>query len=302
MDRRILYFLNPVAGSKKKPSPESVIAEETRKAKIDFEFALTNESGIYPDLAEKIRKEKFTDVVICGGDGSVSQVVSSLLNVDINIGIIPRGSGNGLALAAKIPKDIHKALSLIFNGKASYVDGFFINEKFSCMLCGLGFDAQVAHDFAKQPKRGLSTYIQQTILNFIKASPYAFDLSIKDKTFSTQAFFISIANGNQFGNNFKIAPKAALDDGLIDIIVVNKMSKTRLLWSIVKHLLSGKVSHHDERHFHKKEVVYFQADKVLINNLSNAPLHIDGDPVETHSTFEIHVFPAAFKLIRPEPG
>ena len=299
MARRILYFINPVSGPKKKLSPVKVISEATNAEQIDFEFAFTNENGEYPYLADKIRREKITDVVICGGDGTVNQVVASLLEADVNIGIIPRGSGNGLALAAKIPKNINKALKLIFTGKPSYVDAFFINEKFSCMLCGLGFDAQVAHDFANQPNRGLSTYIQQTILNFVKALPYSFDITIKGKTFSTEAFFISIANGNQFGNNFKIAPKASLDDGLIDIIVVNKMSKTRLLWSVVRHILAGKVNHHEERHFHKKEVMYFQADKLLINNNSMAPLHIDGDPVDTFGHFEVQVLPAAFRLIRP---
>ena len=299
MVRRILYYINPVSGPKKKHSPEDVISKATRKAQIDFEFAITNESGEYPFLADKIKEDKITDVVICGGDGSVNQVVASIIHSDVNIGIIPAGSGNGLALAAKIPRNINKALKLIFAGQASTVDAILINGKFSCMLCGLGFDAQVAHDFAKQPNRGFSTYIQQTILNFIRASPFEFDLTIKGKTFSTQAFFISIANGNQFGNNFKIAPKASLDDGLIDIIVVNKMSKTWLLWSIVKHILTGKVTHHEERHFHKKEVMYFQTDNLVIHNYSMAPLHIDGDPVETYKQLEIQVLPAAFRLIRP---
>ena len=298
MDRRILYFINPNAGPSRE-RPEARIAEATSKENIPFEFQVTDASGEYPFLKDKVQLEGITDVVICGGDGTVNQVVAALLNVDVNIGIIPMGSGNGLAFAAKIPHNINKALKLVFSGKARAVDAFFINEKFSCMLCGVGFDAQVAHDFAKQPKRGLSTYIQQTIINFIRASPYPFDITIKGKSFSTDAFFISIANGNQFGNNFKIAPKAALDDGMIDLIVVNKMSKAMLLWSVIKHIVSGKVSHHEERHFHKKEVLYFQAENVIIHNHSLAPLHIDGDPVDTYKRFEVQVLPGAFRLIRP---
>ena len=166
MDRNILYFINPVSGTKRKTSPEKRIAEETRLQQIDFEFALTNADGSYPELADKIRNENFTDVVICGGDGSINQVVSSLLGLEVNIGVIPMGSGNGLANAAKIPMQFKKALQLIFDGSSSYIDAFYINERFSCMLSGLGFDAKVAHDFASKPERGLSTYIQQTLKNF----------------------------------------------------------------------------------------------------------------------------------------
>ena len=299
MDRKILYFINPASGPKKKGSPEKVISEATRSQQIDFEFVLTNALGNYPLLADKIIAENITDVVICGGDGTVNQVVSALINIDVNIGIIPLGSGNGLALAAGIPRQIGKALELIFNGSSSYIDAFYINDKFSCMLSGLGFDAQVAHDFATHPKRGLYTYIQQTLKNFINATPYAFDITIKGQSFTTEAFFISIANSNQFGNNFKIARKAILDDGMLDIIVVKKMSKLMLLWSVIRHVFAGEVRRSDELN-HKSEVLYLQAEKVLIHNYTMAPLHVDGEPVETYKHLDIQIIPSAFKLIRPQ--
>ena len=169
MSRRILYFINPVAGTGRKDLLVKLIEEKTRSQNIPFEIAATNEEGDYFYLKEKIEQEDITDIVVCGGDGTVSQVASVLLEEAVSIGIIPMGSGNGLALAAKIPRNPSKALDLIFNGKASYIDSFFINSTFSCMLCGLGFDAQVAHDFAKQKKRGLFTYAQQSIKNFFAA-------------------------------------------------------------------------------------------------------------------------------------
>ena len=298
MDRKILYFINPVSGPKRKESPENVIAEATRKRNIKFEFAPTDPSGNFPLLAEKIISEGISDVVICGGDGTVNQVIACLLNSDVNIGIIPMGSGNGLAFTAKIPKSIDKALELIFDGHASYIDAFFINNKFSCTLSGLGFDAQVAHDFAGKSERGLRTYIQQTVKNFLRAMPYSFEITIKGRSFSTEAFFISIANSNQFGNNVKIAPKAVLNDGKLDIVVVTKMSKPKLVWSVVKHILTGEVQHHEDR-IQKKDIIYLQAQNVLIWNHSLAPLHIDGEPVETYKRLEIEILPNAFRLIRP---
>jgi diacylglycerol kinase (ATP) len=155
MTRKIIYFINPVAGTKGKEQLMKLIKEKTSSRHIPFEILPTNPEGDYFFLKEKIENENITDIVICGGDGTVSQVAAVLIDEPICIGIIPMGSGNGLALAAKIPTNTAKALELVFTGKAAYIDSFFINTTFSCMLCGLGFDAQVAHDFASRGKRGL---------------------------------------------------------------------------------------------------------------------------------------------------
>ncbi|MCB0710112.1 MAG: NAD(+)/NADH kinase, partial [Chitinophagaceae bacterium] len=213
MNRRFIYFINPISGTGKKTFVRECISSETKKQNIPFEIADTNAAGDYAYLKNKIASEKITDVIVCGGDGTVNQIANAVQGIPVNIGIIPSGSGNGLAFAAKIPKAVNKALQVIFNGNAIAVDGFYINKKFSCMLCGLGFDAQVAHDFAQQQKRGLATYVQQSAKNFFRAKPYPFELNIDGKIFDTEAFFISIANSNQFGNNFTIAPRASLHDG-----------------------------------------------------------------------------------------
>ena len=299
MQRKIIYFINPISGTKNKAAAISTIKKRTTLENIPFEILHTNADGNYYFLKEKIDAEGITDIVICGGDGTVSQVAASLINEDISIGIIPMGSGNGLALAAKIPKDINKALDIIFTGKARYIDSFFINETFSCMLCGLGFDAQVAQDFAKEPSRGLGTYIKKTLENFVTAKPYTFEIINKGKSFSTEAFFISIANSNQFGNQFTIAPQASLNDGLLDIVVVKKMSKLRMLLAVTKQVLAGKINEHDEKTFHKKDVLYFQTDQLIIHNLAPAPLHIDGDPAHPAKKLIIKIIPDAFKLMQP---
>ena len=299
MQRKIIYFINPISGTTDKTPALKIIAARTRQQNIPFEILHTNPQGNYFFLKEKIENEAITDIVICGGDGTVSQVASSLIDQDINIGIIPMGSGNGLALAAKIPKEIHKALDVIFTGKGRYIDSFFINDVFSCMLCGLGFDAQVAHDFSKQSSRGLGTYIKKTIENFITANPYPFEIVNKGKSFATEAFFISIANSNQFGNRFTIAPQASLNDGLLDIVIVKKMSKMRMLLAVIKQIMAGKINEHDEKTFHKKDILYFQTSQLIIYNLATAPLHIDGEPTYTAKKLVVKIIPDAFKLIQP---
>ena len=299
MSRKILYFINPISGPLRKTSLQKIISDKTKEQNIPFEIFPADKEGKYLDLREKIKKENITDVVVCGGDGTVSQVAGALLGVDVNIGIIPAGSGNGLAFAAKIPGVTSKALQIIFKGKSDYIDAFYINDHFSCMLCGIGFDAQVAYDFSLQKKRGLTTYVKQSIKNFWMAAPYSFDISAKEKSISTEAFFISIANSNQFGNNFTIAPKASLTDGLLDIVVVKKMSKAKLVWAVLQQIRFGQVWQNEELNFHKKEILYFQADKLTIHNPSLAPLHIDGEPTATSKKFVIKTLPAAFKLLQP---
>ena len=299
MTRKILFFINPVSGTRSKIRLEKKIVKKCLEKNIGYEFLLTAEDGKYTFLREKISRDDITDIVICGGDGSMSPVIASLLNLNVDIGIIPVGSGNGLALTAKIPRSVDKALEIIFTGKASCIDAFLINGKLSCMLCGIGLDAQVAYDFSLQKKRGLSTYIRQSFKNFLSALPYPFELKIKKTNIQVEAFFICIANSNQFGNNFKIAPKASLNDGLLDIIVVKKMSKPRILWSVVKQMKAGKIRGHDEKKFHKKDILYFQTDKIKITNPAMAPLHIDGDHSQTSTEFNIEILPAAFRLLQP---
>ncbi|MCG7858985.1 diacylglycerol kinase, partial [Flavihumibacter sediminis] len=159
-----------------------------------------------------------------------------------NFGIVPCGSGNGLAYCAGIPKNPQKAIELAFTGKARYIDAFLVNEQFACMLCGLGFDAKVAHDFAQQPGRGLLTYTQQTIKNYFTATTYHFEMVVEEHVIQTDAFFISVANSNQFGNQFTIAPKASLNDGLLDIVVVPKMNKAILPFALMQQVRTGELT------------------------------------------------------------
>lgn len=299
MNRKFIYFINPISGTGGKVLLQEIIEKKTVEKNIPFEIFYTHAAGEYLYLKEKIASEKITDIIVCGGDGTINQLANATLGTGINIGIIPMGSGNGLAFAARIPKRIDKALEIIFAGKAEFVDGFYINKKFSCMLCGLGFDAQVAHDFARQQKRGLATYVKQSTKNFFAAKTYSFELSIDGRHINTEAFFISIANSNQFGNNFTIAPQASLHDGLLDIVVVNKMSKFRMVWSILKQIRNGQVRLYEDKKYHRNDIHYFQTKKLSIKNGQLAPLHIDGDPAETNAAFEIEIIEKAFKLLVP---
>ncbi|HVF97193.1 MAG TPA: hypothetical protein VM871_07735, partial [Flavisolibacter sp.] len=175
---------------------------------------------------------------------------------------------------------------------------FSINKNFACMLVGLGFDAQVAHDFADSPKRGLATYVQKTLKNFFTSKAYSFVITTKEKEIKTEAFFISVANSNQFGNNFTIAPKASLTDGLLDVVIMTKQSKLSMLFQTLLQI-SGfhkvqRVDIVDER----SSLIYFQTESLHIKNLDEAPMHIDGDPVDVIRELEFKVKHDCFRLVQ----
>ncbi|MBS1563943.1 MAG: YegS/Rv2252/BmrU family lipid kinase [Bacteroidetes bacterium] len=298
MSRKFLFLVNPISGTKSKQSLPDLIAAAAQKHEARFDIFHTVASGDYSFIRQKIADHKYTDVIMCGGDGTVNTVVQQLLDTDVNFGIVPLGSGNGLALSARIPKQPVRALDLAFTGKASVVDAFSINGSFACMLCGLGFDAQVAHDFAKQKKRGLMTYAKQSLGHFLRATPYSFEIKMESTRFSTEAWFISIANSNQFGNNVTIAPRASLSDGLLDIVIVRKMSKARLPLALLMQVAGNNRVSQPEA-FQKSGIIYLQTESLRIKNTDNAPLHIDGEPKNTAEEFEIKIIPGCFKLIQP---
>ena len=300
MPRKFIYIINPISGTRTKKDLQLLIEKNTKEQDIPFQIFPSVANGDYSFLHSIIKEQKITDIVIAGGDGTASQVINSLMDCDVNFGIIPCGSGNGLALAAKIPKQPAKALAIVFNGKPVATDAFYINNTFACMLCGLGFDAKVAHDFAKQTKRGLTTYIKEVIKNFFSAKTYSFDITINRNTFSIDAFFISIANSNQFGNNFTIAPKASLSDGLLDIVIVTKQSKLSLILQTLKQITGNNKLQSEAIEEKKKGIIYLQTDKLTILNKSEAPLHIDGDPAETPTSIEVIVKEKCFRLYQPE--
>ncbi len=275
------------------------IEQRTSAAGIGYDIFPSRANGEYGFLLPHLKEKKVTDIVIIGGDGTVSQVIGGLRGQDLNFGIIPCGSGNGLAYAAGIPHNPDRALDLVLEGSSSCVDAFLVNEKFACNLCGLGFDAKVAQEFALQQKRGLLTYTRQVIKNFFTAKTFPFEVSIGDHCFHTDAYFISIANSNQFGNRFTIAPKASLTDGLLDVVIVTRQHKLSLLWQVLRQVRGGNKLVKASVSKDRKGVIYFQAPEIRISNSELAPLHIDGDPAVTGKDFTFRILENNFRLIRP---
>jgi diacylglycerol kinase (ATP) len=301
--RKIIYLINPISGTRGKRSLPDQIARRTTEAGVEFSILPTDAAGDYSFLLPMIETDGVTDIVICGGDGTMSAVAGTLKGRDTRIGIIPMGSGNGLAFAAGIPRDPSSALDIILAGNASWIDGFLINDRFSCMLCGIGFDGGVAHQFAREHRRGFGTYIRVTLSHFLRARSYPFTIALSGNgfpaSFPVEAFFIDIANGNQFGNNVTIAPRADLHDGLLDIVIVKKTSRLRMLLSATRQVLGGYKITSAPTNSGNEKVLYFQTPGLSIANPEGAPLHIDGDPAPSADRFLIEIVPKAIRLIQP---
>ena len=299
MDRKLLFLVNPISGTRTKEKLIAFISEKLHAVNIFFDIDYTNATGNYTLLKEKVIADRFTDIIIVGGDGSVNQIVQAFAELRLRFGILPVGSGNGLARAAGIPTKIKRALQVIIEGNTMPVDAFSINDRFSCMLSGLGFDAQVAHNFARKAKRGLFNYTKESLLHFFKAQPYVFEIKLPEFSFFTDAFLISIANSNQFGNNVTIAPQAKLNDGLLDVIVVQKMHKVKLPYAVLKQLSGNNKMQQLVEDMEHKNIIYFQTPSLEISNLKLAPLHIDGEAVATAQHLWVKVLPNYFTLFVP---
>lgn len=299
MQRRFIYIINPVSGTGSKQSLRLKIEAAAQGLGFPFDIFPSVASGDYSFLFDFIKERHITDVVIAGGDGTINRAINSLRHTGVQFGLLPCGSGNGLAFSAGIPKNLDKALQIIYAGNSAAADAFTINGGFACMLCGLGFDAQVAHDFAADPRRGLATYVKKTVQGFFSAPAYQFGLQLNDQLLQLEAYFISIANSNQFGNNFTIAPRASLTDGLLDVVIVTRQNKLAFLWQTIRQVTG--FNHLQQVSLLNKDagVIYFQTDALKISNEAQAPLHLDGDPVATSKELDIHIIKNAFRLIFP---
>lgn len=183
----------------------------------DCELIFTDYVGHATEIAQKAVIEGIEKVVAIGGDGTVNEVGRGLIGSQTALGIVPIGSGNGLARHLKIPLKIEKAIQYAVNQPFAMMDVCFLNEiPFFC-TAGVGFDAEVANEFAKQQSRGLKTYAKMALKSFRTFKPESYNFEkIKDKT----AFAITFANATQYGNNAMISPKSKIDDGLIEMVVL----------------------------------------------------------------------------------
>ncbi len=285
--KKVLYIINPISGIGKQKILEKLLAKYSAK-NIDYTIKYTKYAKHAIELTTQ-NSNNFDAIIVVGGDGSVNEVGQSLINSNTAFGIIPTGSGNGLARHLKIPLKIKDAILNINNFNVVTLDSASINNTFFINVAGIGFDALIAHKFAKYGKRGFSSYIRITSKEFKKFKAQKINLSIDGNKINDEVFLLSIANGSQFGNNAYIAPTASMSDGELNITTLKKfplISAPKLAYKLfTKKIDKLKIA----KAYKAKHIVIEQKGEILA--------HIDGEPITFFDKIEINIIPNSLKII-----
>lgn len=233
------------------------------------------------------------DVVIAvGGDGTVHEVAQGLIESSKVLGIIPCGSGDGLALHLGISRKPKAALHALLNGRSEFIDYGTINgqQPFFC-TAGVGLDADVAWEFANSNRRGLWSYISLAWKIWRHSDPQDYTVEIDNVTTSVKAVLITVGNANQWGNHARITSLASVQDGLLDVCIVAPFQTIEIPALAIK-LLTG--------HAHNSKRVHMSRGKdIVIHRQQEGPAHFDGDPYMMGTDIHITVNQAAMRVLVP---
>lgn len=222
---KIFLIINQYAGHGKGEKAVDLVIPFLKKHGRTVEYSFTNHPGHATELAQKASADGFGLVVAVGGDGTVNEVAQGLIGTDTLMGIIPMGSGNGLARELKVSMNIHQSTRTLVEGENLQLDVCKLNDQRFLCTSGIGFDAMIAYKMSKAASRGFLKYVQLVIQESIFFKPLDVKMKIDGVAIEKPVFLITFANASQFGNNAFIAPGASMTDGLIDVVVVRKFTK-----------------------------------------------------------------------------
>ncbi|MDY0217245.1 MAG: diacylglycerol kinase family lipid kinase [Bacteroidales bacterium] len=294
MNKKIVFIINPKSGTGKHAKVRMAIEKYIDSTKYDFEIMETEYKGHAKEIAKQAVKDKIYMIVSVGGDGTLNEISKALAHTDVILGIIPAGSGNGLAHHLKISTNPRKAIDVINNGKIAEIDTVLLNESRFVSIAGVGFDAFVAWHYDKSEKRGFYPYFKLAFKNFFTYKPKKYIIHINNETIERRAFFITFANSSQWGYNTKIAPTASLKDGKIDVCIFKTPSVVKALLLVPK-LFAGKINHSSNM-----ETIQCDCCQVYRSSNKKMHIHIDGEKKKRKQTVTLRLEPKSLKIIVPQ--
>lgn len=292
--KKIIFVVNPISGTQGKELILSLLNEKIDKTRYTWDVIYTQRAGHAVEIAAKAAEEKADIVVAIGGDGTINEIARSLVHTNTALGIIPCGSGNGLARHLHIPLEPKKALDIINEGYLKVIDYGKINDTDFFCTCGVGFDAFVSLKFAHAGKRGLLTYLEKTLQESLKYQPETYELETENGITKYKAFLIACGNASQYGNNAYIAPQATLTDGLLDVTILEPF--TVLDVPSLAFQLFNKTIDQNSR------IKTFRCKKLCIRRATPGVVHFDGDPMETSAEVDIELIQRGLHVIVPYVG
>jgi YegS/Rv2252/BmrU family lipid kinase len=289
LKKSILFIINPISGGKKKAGFPDFAKAHLNPDLFTLDFVYTEWPTHASDLAVEAVANGKDIVVAVGGDGTINEIASVLEGKKVMMGIIPFGSGNGLARSLKISLNNKKALQTINNIHRTTIDSAVLNGRKFFNMAGMGFDAHISSKFAQLKNRGLQGYIRTALTEVNSYIPDHYDLVIDGVEYTREAFMISIANSCQYGNNAYISPDALLDDGLLDICIIKPFPLVQLP-VLGYHLFNKSVQ--------KSEYVEIIKGKdIRIIRQNEGMVHLDGEPLEMSKELHVSVKPLSLVVL-----
>ena len=287
--RRIIFIVNPISGTQGKKAILKWIDERLDRTLYEYEVVKTEYAGHATEIAANAVKEGIDIVVAIGGDGTINETARSLIHSNTALGIIPCGSGNGLARHLRIPMDPKAAIDILNENYQIQMDyGKINNIPFFC-TCGVGFDAFVSLKFADSGKRGLLTYLENTLHESLTYQPETYEIENEEGTVIHKAFLIACGNASQYGNNAYITPQASLTDGLMDVTILEPF--TVLDVPSLSFQLFNKTIDQNSR------IKTMRAKKIKIHRNKPGVFHYDGDPIMGNEVLEVEIVPHGLNVI-----
>ncbi|MCA8829895.1 diacylglycerol/lipid kinase family protein [Hymenobacter pini] len=286
---RICFILNPTSGTNRTQDVPALLTRYATAAGADFEIQLTQRAGHATELAREAAARGCRVVVAVGGDGTVNEVARGLLGTGAALGIVPRGSGNGLARHLRLPLDLPGAVRRACQPTFQRIDAGQINGYWFFCTAGLGFDAHVSKLFAQAGTRGLSTYVKVALREYRRYRPTPVQVELENRQLlDTHCYVLAFANAAQYGNNAYIAPQANIQDGLLDVCLIDALPMLRAVRVGVGLALgtlatSGGATYHTSR-------------RVQVHAAQPLGFHVDGDYVADATEFAVELHPLALEV------
>lgn len=287
--KKIIFILNPISGTVSKAGIPGLIEERLDKEKFDCRIAETKYAGHATELAQQAARQGIDIVVAVGGDGTVNEVGRVLVNTKTAMGILPCGSGNGLARHLNLPMNLKKCIDILNGCDIHTLDYGLINRHPFFCTCGMGFDAFISMKFAEAGKRGPITYMQKILEEGLSYQPETYEIEDEEGTRRYKAFLVSAANASQYGNNAYIAPQASMSDGLLDIIIMEPfdlIEAPQVAIELFNKTLDKNL-----------KIKTFRASHIHIHRKSEGIIHYDGDPVMADADVDISIVPKGINII-----
>jgi diacylglycerol kinase (ATP) len=291
-DIKVQAIINPISGVGSKRKIPRMLEEACHEKGFTLSIAFTEYAGHASILTREALDEGVHYIIAVGGDGTVNEIAKTMLHSDATLGIIPKGSGNGLARELHIPMDVKRAVDLLAKGHVSTIDACSANGRIFFCTCGVGFDAKVSQTFSQERHRGSLTYIKNTIEEYLSYKPEPYELLVDDQTIKEKAFLVACGNASQYGNNAFIAPHANIQDGEMDITILAPFTPLDIA-PLAIQLFTKQIDRNSK-------IKTFKAKQVTIIRQKEGLMHLDGEPIMEESRIDISVIPKALKVITPE--